>query len=338
MDSFSGPSLGDPGKNGMASSSASPKTPAVEGTGQENELQNWRLKRLRAMNLQYNETPLLTIGKMVRVKIPDVASGISSIATIMVTWDKDEQIEVEIDDDEEGTKELVVPVSSVTALQEFEVRSAMETMRLLESPEGPEMMKNEANELFKLKDYPASVEHYSLVIDYLKSKQSPKIIVFSGGALVAERVQWDGTIATTPGNIRIEGKQAINVHTVELQSILYTNRARAYDFLGKYQIAAQDLSLAIALWDHDKAHPDRPSKLLKAHYLRAKSRLSRGRFDAAQKDLAICVALEVPGNEASLKQLERQIETKRKELLKSNKTIAREISKWADTALENMPQ
>jgi len=140
-----------------------------------------------------------------------------------------------------------------------------------------------------------------------------------------------------------------------LHTSLYMNRARCLAQVGRSQQAAQDLSIVIALWavrregaaPSGEARSDEASdameaaeqtkQLITAHYLRAKTRLSRLKFEQARADLQAAWALNPPEATANLlRQLEREIEVGKKEQTQSNKRIAKEFSKWADKAMTNM--
>lgn len=128
----------------------------------------------------------------------------------------------------------------------------------------------------------------------------------------------------------------MNVWDVELQSTLYVNRARAHSLVGDHQLAAQDLSLAISLWDHEPEHSERREKCMKAYYLRAKTRCARQKYESARQDVEACITLNVPDSAPMLQQLSAQIDREQKDVVRSNKVLAKEISKWADGAFGNM--
>jgi len=285
---------------------------------------------------QDEPVPLLSIGNTVRVKTKEGQSA-KSMITYIEDHEDPTEVEVEIDRKDGGVEDLVVRHYDVSELEAFERRSDRETTALLEQNSSFALytLKDEANILFKLKDYVAAAEHYSKAIDFLSRRQSPFVVFSCGGSLVAQTVTWVGSSAKA-GERQIEASQVVNVHDVNAQTPLYLNRARAYALLQKQQLAAQDLTMAIAIWDHFPNHPERPAKLCKAYYLRARSRLARNKFEAARQDCQACWQLEAPDTSSLLRQLERDIEVQQQEFLRSNKKIAKEVAKWADSAFSQM--
>lgn len=133
----------------------------------------------------------------------------------------------------------------------------------------------------------------------------------------------------------------IGVHLEQLllQGSLHLNRSRALAQLGQQPEAAQELSVTMALWAaHGAAGrsmgQEATEQLIKAHYLRAKTRILRQRPEPARADLRSAWALgPAPGTAALLRQAEREVDVMEKEKLRSNKKLAKEIAKLADTAM-----
>lgn len=143
----------------------------------------------------------------------------------------------------------------------------------------------------------------------------------------------------------------IQVHVTELQlqTGLYMNRARSWSQLGCHQDAAPDLSIVIGLWSsvapgmlpppgasgHLPNDGERRDALLKAFFLRAKGRVARMRIGPATADLQAAWALDPPDATAKLlRQLERDLAAAKKEQARSNKRIAKEIAKLAESQLD----
>ncbi|CAE7420830.1 rnhA [Symbiodinium necroappetens] len=132
-----------------------------------------------------------------------------------------------------------------------------------------------------------------------------------------------------------------------LQGSLHLNRSRALAQLGHQAEAAQDLSIVISLWAaHAAAGSPRIGKdeeckeqLVKAFYLRAKTRMSRQRIEPARSDLAAAAALRPAEATATLlRQAERELEAVQKEKVRSNKKLAKEIAKFADSAMSGLSE
>ncbi|CAE7035799.1 rnhA [Symbiodinium sp. CCMP2592] len=132
-----------------------------------------------------------------------------------------------------------------------------------------------------------------------------------------------------------------------LQGSLHLNRSRALAQLGHQAEAAQDLSIVISLWAaHAAAGSPRIGKdeeckeqLVKAFYLRAKTRMSRQRIEPARSDLAAAAALRPAEATATLlRQAERELEAVQREKVRSNKKLAKEIAKFADSAMSGLSE
>eukprot|EP00439_Symbiodinium_sp_Y106_P073214 s828_g13.t1 len=144
--------------------------------------------------------------------------------------------------------------------------------------------------------------------------------------------------------------KSLGQHTRTLlraEGSLHLNRSRALAQLGHQAEAAQDLSIVISLWAaHAAAGSPRIGKdeeckeqLVKAFYLRAKTRMSRQRIEPARSDLAAAAALRPAEATAKLlRQAERELEAVQKEKVRSNKKLAKEIAKFADSAMSGLSE
>jgi len=141
----------------------------------------------------------------------------------------------------------------------------------------------------------------------------------------------------------------------DLQAALYLNRSRCWLALGAPAQAVQDCSLVAALRDaslhglapaQEARHRagrqpieaesdgalDRPTtdaRLCTAYFLRGKARVRQGRLSAAESDLQRAT---VSATEAQANDLQR-LKSEIAEARKSNKRLAREVSKWCEAAM-----
>jgi len=121
------------------------------------------------------------------------------------------------------------------------------------------------------------------------------------------------------------------------------NRARGLAQLGHQQDAAQDLTVAIALWTaSDQAGANMSAEeckeqLIKCFCLRARTRLARMRVEAARTDVTAAWALE-PSDASGklLRQLESEVGAAQREQTRSNKRLAKEIAKFADGVMSGL--
>eukprot|EP00929_Paragymnodinium_shiwhaense_P013680 TRINITY_DN121525_c0_g1_i1.p1 TRINITY_DN121525_c0_g1~~TRINITY_DN121525_c0_g1_i1.p1 ORF type:complete len:386 (+),score=125.37 TRINITY_DN121525_c0_g1_i1:152-1309(+) len=363
---------------------------AAAGDERRTQLEAQRQQGLRPNAPGYFDTPTLSIGKRVRVVKAD-----RSFRACIDCVDEDAQaVDVSFlpaasgrsgkDDAGAEEEEATFAASEIRPLEAFEVSSIEEKLRGFAADLYAASLKTkeEANVLFKLKDFEAAIEHYSLAIDELKRfrpaaalaesqpSQSAAVLVNQGGMLVLGRVERlsedeskadvcitkeDGSTALVTG---APLRTLVPVHESHLQlhSSLYMNRARSQTQLGRQQGAAQDLSMVLALWrprlllrqsssaaagscDDAAAVSEACEQLVKAYYLRAKTRLARFRFEAANADIAEARGLQpTTANERLLQQLEREILVAQKEYVRSNKVLAREMAKFADAAMSNMDE
>lgn len=336
---------------------------AAERGAQHLESEERRQKGLRPNKPSYEDMPLLTPGNPVRVKVKDAWRR----ATVDCVNEADGTVDVSLDGPARGKGagevELTLPAAAVRRLEAFEVRSEEERRRPYELDfyGAVAAAKENANAIFKLGDIEAAMDYYSQAIDELRRfralqpGEESQVLLTQDGSLVLGRVQsvdLAGQRATVlpavaaagaPQPRTLQWRALIRIHPghMPLQGSLYMNRARCMMQAGRQQEAAQDLSVVVGLWtagcpaagpSHGLA--ERLEQLTKAYYLRAKTRLSRMRIEPARADAREAWALEPSEATAKLlRQLEREIEAARKELVRSNKKIAKEIAKFADSAM-----
>eukprot|EP00746_Dinoflagellata_sp_MGD_P015610 gnl/MRDRNA2_/MRDRNA2_134759_c0_seq1.p1 gnl/MRDRNA2_/MRDRNA2_134759_c0~~gnl/MRDRNA2_/MRDRNA2_134759_c0_seq1.p1 ORF type:complete len:449 (-),score=97.85 gnl/MRDRNA2_/MRDRNA2_134759_c0_seq1:46-1392(-) len=369
--------------SGGASGSAHRAPPAHSAILQEARKQGLRPGGEKA----YHETPLLSIGKVVRV----FSGGKCRKATIECVDDDDRTADVVyscLQNGEDGEangksidEEETVPFSCIKPLENFEVCPASIWQNDFAENLYSTATKGKegGNELFKMKDYQSAIEQYTMVIDELRRFQPAP-----GGA---ETQQW--VLVNHEGSLSLGGVRAsdslsercevglykadvnqvkvlagvpwrtlIPVHEdyLLLQSSLYMNRARCWMQFNRNKEAAQDLSMVIGLWEAKDEGArrcqgrfareltgaevaEKREQLTKAYYLRAKTRAARSKYDLANADIQASLA-QNPSAETKrlLDLLEREITLSHKEQVQSNKRIAKEISKWANSAMENMDQ
>eukprot|EP00933_Yihiella_yeosuensis_P072115 TRINITY_DN80420_c0_g1_i1.p1 TRINITY_DN80420_c0_g1~~TRINITY_DN80420_c0_g1_i1.p1 ORF type:complete len:406 (+),score=106.66 TRINITY_DN80420_c0_g1_i1:44-1261(+) len=373
-----------------------------------------RQQGIRPNRPAYHDTPLLSIGKLVRVQFSSTSSRRALIeclddddGTVDVVFvktpaivEEDElmQEEQQLDAEKGATGEKVeeeatVSSSQVRSLEPLELRSESEWRQAFQSNlhGAAQAAKECGNELFKLGDHEAASEMYGKAIQELQllhpvkrdgsganqdgiedSSCSKWVLVNRSGALLSgylisvdsqskrADVRLCSSCHGTKEVIRaVPWRVLIAVHTQQLQfqGSLYLNRSRTAANSGRNQAAAQDLSMVIALWSAYDAHfaslgstndvgsvaptqaTERRDQLVKAYYLRAKTRLARLRIEPARADIKSAWELDPPEATAKLlRQMEREVEVTLKEKVRSNKKLAKEIAKLADQAFGSMSE
>lgn len=338
-----------------------------------------RQKGLRPTMPAYHETPLLSIGKCVRIQ---VSSDRRRRATIQYVDEADGTVDVAFErtareQQASGDRvraedvcedEATVPIAAVAPLEDFEVRDDSAVCKEFADDlyTAAAYYKDCANKLFKMQDFEAAADHYARVIEELRRFRAVSsaadcwVLVNHGGALVAGAVSVtdmpgqiaDVTLQSSTGAAQVvcgvPWRVLIPVHAsqLQLQSSLYMNSARALSQLGRHQEAAQNLSVALGLWSADcqstashVSDSERHEQKAKALFLRAKARLARLRVAPARADLKEALALDPPEAMCKqLRQLEREIELAQREQVRSNKRLAKEIAKFADSAMSQMDE
>eukprot|EP00930_Biecheleria_cincta_P049984 TRINITY_DN35175_c0_g1_i1.p1 TRINITY_DN35175_c0_g1~~TRINITY_DN35175_c0_g1_i1.p1 ORF type:complete len:440 (+),score=95.60 TRINITY_DN35175_c0_g1_i1:95-1414(+) len=324
----------------------------------------------------YHETPLLSVGKEVRLRSGDICHRalIECVNIEEATVDVSYSV---LHDGGSEEKEETFPSAQVQPLEDFEIQSDESwTARFAEDLYGTAAaVKDHANALFKIKDYAAAVQMYGRAIEKMKQFQVPSagaecwVIMNHGGALVLGSVRSVDQAAAKADVALYQGdvdqlqvfrgapwRVLIPVHedALTLNSTLYTNRAKSLVQLGCHQDAAQDLTIAVGLWaarDEGARRgggrlarqlssaevAEQQEQLVKIYYLRARTRLARMKLESARRDLIEAQSLNPAAPMAALlQQLERDIELAQREQTKSNKRIAKEVAKWADKAITNL--
>ncbi|CAK9008849.1 unnamed protein product [Durusdinium trenchii] len=310
-----------------------------------------RQRGVRPKMPAYEETPLCSVGKVVRVTLP---SGQLRRAMVECVDESEGTVEVAFLAAAKDNNEATLPVDCLRPLEMGEL-PFLEPIRS-DFVEGAKTAKEVGNVVFKLGDVEAAAELYGRAIEALE--RAP---VALNAWVLANR---QGTLL--PGNVvgvesskadvelRTEGSLevvrgipqhaliGVQLEHLLLQGSLHLNRSRALAQIGQQQEAAQDLSIAIALWaTHSASGGSIPAEgteqLIKAHYLRAKTRISRQRPEPARGDLRRAWALGPSAATAALlRQAEREVDIMEKEKVRSNKKLAKEIAKLADVAMSGL--
>jgi len=343
------------------------------------EVEERKQRGIRPMQPSYHDTPLLSVGKEVRVQSSDCCRR----ALIECVNESDGTVDVMyygLGDGQGATKEeeeATVPGSAVRPLEDFELQpeSARQQAFVEDLYGSIEAAKEDANVLFKLKDYAAAAQLYGSAIDAMRHFRLPEpgsecwVLMNHGGALVLGAVR--STDETTqkaevslyrPDVDQLQvyrgapWRVLIPVHEehLALHSSLYSNRAKSLVQLGLHQEAAQDLTVTIGLWAArdegarrgggrmarpltDAEVAEQREQLTRAYYLRARTRLARSKLAPARNDLAEALALQPPpALESLLRQLERDLELAQREQARSNRRLAKEVAKWADQAMSGL--
>jgi len=315
-----------------------------------------RQKGVRPKMPAYEETPLCSVGKIVRVTLP---SGQVRRAMVECVEERDGTVDVAfLDAAEKEDNDATVAIRCLRPLETGELAflepNAFETNRF----DAAMNAKDVGNVLFKLGDVGAAAELYGRAIEALErggpcrcntwvlanrhGRLLPgKIILVddSGKADVELRNERTKEVVRgIPQNVLI----AVQLEHLMLQGSLHLNRSRALSQMDQQQEAAQDLSVVISLWaayaaSGSSMQAESKEQLIKAHFLRAKTRISRQRPEPAREDLRSAWALKPStATAALLRQAEREVEIMEKEKVKSNKKLAKEIAKLADVAMSGL--
>lgn len=270
----------------------------MEAVGAEAEraaLEERRRRGLRPNAPAYGDTPLLSVGKEVRVQVGDAWRRAAidcydeDVGTVDVTFAATTLrrcgAAAAAEGEDEGADpgaaqralEATLPATAVRAFEEFEVLPKADAQRSFEQdPVGAAAKAKECgNAVFKLRDFEAAAELYSLAIDALArfegaavseaaSGKGGVVIANYSGALVLGAVRSADSkgckadvAVCASGSDKVQVVRGVPWRTLirlhlgdlQLQSSLYMNRARCFKELGWNQEAAQDLSVVIRLWD-----------------------------------------------------------------------------------------
>lgn len=319
-----------------------------------------RQRGLRPLRPAYHETPLTSIGKTVRVNLPSgqirraIVEYVNEDGTVDVAFAGASVNLIEAPKDM-GATEATVAADSLRPLHDEEL--SFEDEEAFEGP-GAQRAKEVGNLVFKLGDMEAAAELYARALKVLERCEDGVEWVLANrhGSLQPARVcrgapdrvdlKFCGTDEVLHG-VPLSAVLGVRLDQLLLQGSLHLNRSRALAQLGHQAEAAQDLSIVISLWAaHAAAGSPRIGKdeeckeqLVKAFYLRAKTRMSRQRIEPARSDLAAAAALRPAEATATLlRQAERELEAVQKEKVRSNKKLAKEIAKFADSAMSGLSE
>lgn len=255
-----------------------------------------------------------------------------------------------------GATEATVAADCLRPLHDEEL--SLDDDKAFEGPGAAQRAKKVGNLVFKLGDMEAAAELYARALKVLERCEDGVEWVLANrhGSLQPARVcrgapdridlKFCGTDEVLQG-VPLCAVLGVRLDQLLLQGSLHLNRSRALAQLGHQAEAAQDLSIVISLWAaHAAAGSPRIGKdeeckeqLVKAFYLRAKTRMSRQRIEPARSDLAAAAALRPAEATAKLlRQAERELEAVQKEKVRSNKKLAKEIAKFADSAMSGLSE
>lgn len=245
------------------------------------------------------------------------------------------------EDDEEG-----VPAKKVQKLMPFEEVGAATVDKEESVYKVASAYKEEGNQLFKLKDYEAAHEKYSAMVVAFCSRprsRGQQVLVAAG-----EKAELEGAMVIsidTTGECELSnGAEVPAAATVPvyqellpLQTAAHMNRARCRQNLGLHREAAQDLTTVLGLWSSAdrrmmEADPEMKDAAAKgrytAQYLRAKSRLARGRARTAAADVKGGLACDPPVAMAKqLRLLKTEVQAAQEEHRRVNGPLTKELAK-----------
>lgn len=256
------------------------------------------------------------------------------------------------EEEEEG-----VPKKLVHSLLDFELgslvaRASRDSAALVEGVyKMANAVKEEGNQLFKLKDFEAAAERYSVAIDAF-GKQAKRgeqvLLVVKGeeGAREPEKlitatvrsIDAAGLLELSTGDeVSQEAVLPVFQELLPLQTSLHMNRARCRQSLGQHTAAAQDLSIVLGLWsaankrmvEADPEMRDAEVKgLCTAAYLRARARLDRGLVRLAAQDVKDALARNPPPDKVKqLRQLKDEVQAAQEKQRQVNGPLAKELTK-----------
>jgi len=296
------------------------------------------------------EQTLLSCGKMVRVTrgeqakraiITFVDDDVGTVDVLYPAWGSISEKE------EEG-----VPVKAVSALQNFESDAGSEAGVLQKLQENlyktASGIKDQGNQLFKLKDFQAAHEQYTLIIKgfrnlprahgatvlaYTKDLTKPDLVKAGVTSVDADKVCELSNGLEIPAN---ETLPVVN-ELLPLQTAAHMNRARCRQSLGLYREAAQDLTTVLHLWsaadarmlEADQEMKEAESKgLYTAEYLRGRSRLARGLLKLAAADVRAALARNPPAAMVKqLKELKAEVGAAQEEYRRVHSPLVKELAR-----------
>eukprot|EP00928_Gymnodinium_smaydae_P054249 TRINITY_DN3805_c0_g1_i5.p1 TRINITY_DN3805_c0_g1~~TRINITY_DN3805_c0_g1_i5.p1 ORF type:complete len:740 (-),score=149.65 TRINITY_DN3805_c0_g1_i5:214-2433(-) len=208
-------------------------------------------------------------------------------------------------------------------------------------------VKEQGNQLFKLKDFEAAHERYAAIVAAFAARPVSRgqcVLVAATGTTRELRAQSvvgvdaEGLCELADGReVPVADVLPVVSELLPLHTAAYMNRARCRQNLGMHQEAAQDLTAVLGLWaaaDKRMMEADPEMKEAEAKgqytalYLRAKSRLARGLARQAAADVKAALAREPPAPMAKqLKQLKAEVVAAQEEHRRVNGPLAKELAK-----------
>mmetsp|Transcript_74825 Transcript_74825/g.188397 ORF Transcript_74825/g.188397 Transcript_74825/m.188397 type:complete len:964 (+) Transcript_74825:104-2995(+) len=212
-------------------------------------------------------------------------------------------------------------------------------------------VKEEGNQLFKLKDFEAAHERYTVGVEAFAKRP-----ISQGQQVLAVSQNGDGKpdlVTTSVASLDAEGNCELRTgaempsssllpivqELLPLQTSLHMNRARCRQNLGMHLEAAQDLTAVLALWkaaDRRMLEADPEMKeaeakgLYTAEYLRGRSRLALGRVKQASNDVKDALARSPPaGTVKQLRELKAEVQAAQEKHRQVNGPLAKELAKVA---------
>jgi len=252
------------------------------------------------------------------------------------------------DEEEEG-----LPRKKIQKLLDFELEAASEASLAAKFKESlfqtATTIKDQGNQLFKLKDYDAAAERYFAVIEAFRTSsrsQGQKVLHVTDiegkqslATSIVMSVDRDGVACELSSGVEVAMSSTLPVFAelLPLQTSVHMNRARCLQNLDRHRDAAQDLTVVLALWraadkrmlDADPEMKEAESKgLYTAMYLRAKARLARGLLRQASQDIKDALALSPPqATVKQLRELKTEVQKAQEEYRRVNAPLSKELAK-----------
>lgn len=211
-------------------------------------------------------------------------------------------------------------------------------------------VKEEGNQLFKLKDCEAAHERYSVGIDAFCKRpcsQGQQVLAISRRNNVPQLVSSSVASRDAEGTCELRSGDEVPAsdllpvmqELLPLQTSLFMNRARCRQNLELHMEAVQDLTAVLALWQTCdrrmlEADPEMKEAEAKgrytAEYLRAKSRLPLGHLKQASQDVKDALARNPPATTVKqLRELKVDVQKAQEKHREMNGPIAKELAKVA---------
>eukprot|EP00929_Paragymnodinium_shiwhaense_P082532 TRINITY_DN4351_c0_g4_i1.p1 TRINITY_DN4351_c0_g4~~TRINITY_DN4351_c0_g4_i1.p1 ORF type:complete len:1012 (-),score=281.64 TRINITY_DN4351_c0_g4_i1:201-2969(-) len=295
------------------------------------------------------DAPLLSCGNVVRVVREDrarraiiscVDEAKKTVDVLYPAWDGDEK-------EEDG-----VPAKKIQKLMPFEVdeaaRAAQESGLSDSLYKTATAIKDEGNQLYKLKDFEAAHERYSAIVAAFcrrPRKQGEAVLLVEENSGPPKLKVDDIRNVDAEGNLELMSGEEIPAaatlpvfdQLLPLQTAAHMNRARCRQAIGLNKEAGQDLTVVLALWsaapkrllEADAEMKEAEAKAqYTARYLRAKSRLARGQLKEAGADIKAALACEPPQPMVKqLRELKTQVQNAQEEHRRVTAPLVKELAK-----------